>query len=179
MSGSASWQIATGHCFALDRSIARLAVLYGRELLGVRCHGHDLIDGGSRFALVGGPARAAMLQAMMDGRALTAGELMRRRKYHAADCGAHLNQLCQRSLPISVAAAGAAPTGYHRLGSPRSTAQCWKHDAGRGGTMTPRDRTGPHAIGHCARRARVTIILRDSSASALPVVPAAGFRRDR
>ena len=67
-------------------------------------------------ALVGEPARAAMLQALMDGRALTAGELAGVANITPQTASAHLNQLCVSGL-VSVLQQGRYR--YHRLATPQ------------------------------------------------------------
>jgi len=66
-------------------------------------------------ALVGDPARAAMLQALMDGRALTAGELAGVAGISAQTASGHLAQLAAGGL-IRVAKQGRRR--YHRLARP-------------------------------------------------------------
>jgi len=69
----------------------------------------------SRIAgLVGEPARTAMLFALMDGRALTAGELARSAGIGASSASAHLAQLVDAGV-LRVASTGRHR--YHRLAS--------------------------------------------------------------
>ena len=66
-------------------------------------------------ALAGDPARAAMLQALMDGRALTASELARTAGITAQTASSHLARLTASGL-LAVAKQGRHR--YHRLASP-------------------------------------------------------------
>jgi DNA-binding transcriptional ArsR family regulator len=66
-------------------------------------------------ALLGDPARAAMLGALMDGRALTAGELARASGITAQTASAHLARLTGAGL---LAAEKQGRHRYHRLASP-------------------------------------------------------------
>ena len=66
-------------------------------------------------ALAGDPARAAMLHALMDGRALTASELARVAGITAQTASSHLGRMTAIGL-ISVASQGRHR--YHRLASP-------------------------------------------------------------
>src|SRR5262249_1300293 len=66
-------------------------------------------------SLVGDPARAGMLHALMDGRALTASELARVAGITAQTASGHLARMTEVGLP------GGGNQGrhrYHRLGSP-------------------------------------------------------------
>ena len=63
-------------------------------------------------ALIGDPARAAMLHAVMDGRALTAGELARAAGVTAQTASSHLAQLNEAGL-LRVEKQGRHR--YHRL----------------------------------------------------------------
>ncbi len=65
--------------------------------------------------LVGDPARAAMLQALMDGRALTAAELARTAGITPQTASGHLSRLVAAGL-LRVEPQGRHR--YHRLGSP-------------------------------------------------------------
>lgn len=67
-------------------------------------------------ALVGDPARAAMLQALMDGRALTAGELAAAAGVAPQTASGHLGRLSEAGL---VAVARQGRHRYHRLGGPQ------------------------------------------------------------
>lgn len=89
-------------------------------------------------ALVGEPARAAMLQAMMDGRALTAGELAGVANITPQTASAHLGQLCSSGL-VSVMQQGRYR--YHRLASPQVAQLLESLMVVAAGTLTPR--TGP------------------------------------
>ncbi|WP_018259814.1 ArsR/SmtB family transcription factor [Methylobacterium sp. WSM2598] len=66
-------------------------------------------------ALIGDPARAAMMQALMDGRALTAGELAGVAGITPQTASGHLAQLTQAGL-LAVARQGRHR--YHRLAGP-------------------------------------------------------------
>lgn len=89
-------------------------------------------------ALVGEPARAAMLQAMMDGRALTAGELAGVANITPQTASAHLGQLCSSGL-VSVMQQGRYR--YHRVASPQVAQLLESLMVVAAGTLTPR--TGP------------------------------------
>jgi DNA-binding transcriptional ArsR family regulator/ribosomal protein S19E (S16A) len=65
--------------------------------------------------LVGEPARAAMMVALMDGRALTAGELAAAAGIGAASASAHLAQLREAGL---LAGTSQGRHRYYRLASP-------------------------------------------------------------
>jgi DNA-binding transcriptional ArsR family regulator len=91
-------------------------------------------------ALVGEPARAAMLQALMDGRALTAGELAGVANITPQTASAHLNQLCVSGL-VSVLQQGRYR--YHRLATPQVAQLLESLMLVAAGTLTPRTRTGP------------------------------------
>lgn len=91
-------------------------------------------------SLVGEPARAAMLQAMMDGRALTAGELAGVANITPQTASAHLNQLCVSGL-VSVLQQGRYR--YHRLATPQVAHLLESLMLVAAGTLTPRTRTGP------------------------------------
>jgi DNA-binding transcriptional ArsR family regulator len=92
-------------------------------------------------SLVGEPARAAMLQAMMDGRALTAGELAGTANITPQTASAHLNQLCARGL-VSVVQQGRYR--YHRLATPQVAQLLESLMLVAAGTLTPR--TGPRDV---------------------------------
>src|SRR3954469_25567138 len=66
-------------------------------------------------ALVGDPGRAAMLMALMDGRALTAGELARAAGITPQTASGHLGRLSQAGL---LAAHRQGRHHYHALASP-------------------------------------------------------------
>jgi DNA-binding transcriptional ArsR family regulator len=70
-------------------------------------------------ALLGHPARAAMLAALADGRALPAGELARRARIAPATATAHLRQLVDGGL-VSVRSQGRHR--YHELAGPNVAA---------------------------------------------------------
>jgi DNA-binding transcriptional ArsR family regulator len=79
-------------------------------------------------ALSGDPARAAMLQALMDGRALTASELARVAGITPQTASGHLNRMTATG-PLSVEKRGGiATTGWQRHRSPGcSKASCrWR-----------------------------------------------------
>ncbi|HEX5994349.1 MAG TPA: winged helix-turn-helix domain-containing protein [Jiangellales bacterium] len=65
--------------------------------------------------LIGDPARAAMLDALMSGEALTSGELARAARVSAATASGHLSRLLAGGL-VEVVAAGRHR--YYRLASP-------------------------------------------------------------
>ena len=67
-------------------------------------------------ALVGDPARATMMSALLDGRALTASELARAARITPPTASAHLAKLTAAGL-LSVARSGRHR--YFRLASPR------------------------------------------------------------
>ena len=92
-------------------------------------------------SLVGEPARAAMLQAMMDGRALTAGELAGTANVTPQTASAHLNQLCASGL-VSVVQQGRYR--YHRLATPQVAQMLESLMLVAAGTLTPR--TGPRDV---------------------------------
>lgn len=94
-------------------------------------------------SLVGEPARAAMLQAMMDGRALTAGELAGVANITPQTASAHLNQLCASGL-VSVVQQGRYR--YHRLATPQVAQLLESLMLVAAGTLTPRIRTGPRDV---------------------------------
>src|ERR1700722_16090512 len=66
-------------------------------------------------ALVGDPARASMLMALMDGRALTASELARVAGIAPQTASGHLSRITAIGL-VSVERQGRHP--YHRLAAP-------------------------------------------------------------
>jgi DNA-binding transcriptional ArsR family regulator len=98
-------------------------------------------------ALVGEPARAAMLQAMMDGRALTAGELAGVANITPQTTSAHLNQLCDSGL---VAVLQQGRYRYHRLATPQVAQMLESLMLVAAGTLTPR--TGPRDVSLRAAR---------------------------
>ena len=91
-------------------------------------------------SLVGEPARAAMLQAMMDGRALTATELAFVANITPQTASSHLSQLCVSGL-VSVLQQGRYR--YHRLATPQVAQLLESLMLVAAGTLTPRTRTGP------------------------------------
>jgi DNA-binding transcriptional ArsR family regulator len=91
-------------------------------------------------ALVGEPARAAMLQAMMDGRALTATELASVAGITPQTASFHLGRLCASSL-VGVLQQGRHR--YHRLATPQVAQMLESVMLVAAGTLTPRTRTGP------------------------------------
>jgi len=91
-------------------------------------------------SLVGEPARAAMLQAMMDGRALTATELANVAGITPQTASSHLGQLCSSGL-VSMLQQGRHH--YHRLASPQVAQLLESLMLVAAGTLTPRTRTGP------------------------------------
>jgi len=90
--------------------------------------------------LVGEPARAAMLQAMMDGRALTATELAGVAGITPQTASFHLNRLCESGL-VGVLRQGRHR--YHRLASPQMAQLLESLMLVAAGTLAPRTRTGP------------------------------------
>jgi DNA-binding transcriptional ArsR family regulator len=92
-------------------------------------------------SLVGEPARAAMLQSMMDGRALTAGELAGVANITPQTASAHLGQLCASGL---VAVLQQGRYRYHRLASPQVAQMLESLMLVAAGTLTPR--TGPRDV---------------------------------
>jgi DNA-binding transcriptional ArsR family regulator len=92
--------------------------------------------------LVGEPARAAMLQALMDGRALTATELAGVAGVTPQTASFHLGRLCESGL-VSVLSQGRHR--YHRLAAPQVAHLLESLMLVAGGTLTPRTstRTGP------------------------------------
>ena len=91
-------------------------------------------------SLVGEPARAAMLQALMDGRALTATELAAVAGVTPQTASGHLGRLCSSGL-VGVLQQGRHR--YHRLATPQvaQLLECMMLVAA--GTLAPRVRTGP------------------------------------
>lgn len=89
-------------------------------------------------ALVGEPARAAMLQALMDGRALTAAELAGVAGITPQTASAHLARLCGSGL-VSVLRQGRHR--YHRLATPQVARMLESMMLVAAGTLAPR--TGP------------------------------------
>jgi DNA-binding transcriptional ArsR family regulator len=91
-------------------------------------------------SLVGEPARAAMLQAMMDGRALTATELAGVSGITPQTASFHLSRLCASGL------VGMIQQGrhhYHRLATPQVAQLLESLMLVAAGTLAPRTRTGP------------------------------------
>ena len=91
-------------------------------------------------ALIGDPARASMMQALMDGRALTAGELAATAGVAPQTASGHLGQLTSAGL-LSVHQQGRHR--YHKLASPQVAHLLESLMLVAAGTMTPRTRTGP------------------------------------
>jgi hypothetical protein len=81
-----------------------------------------------------------MLQAMMDGRALTAGELAGVANITPQTASAHLHQLCVSGL-VSVLQQGRYR--YHRLATPQVAQLLENLMLVAAGTLTPRTHTGP------------------------------------
>jgi len=94
-------------------------------------------------ALIGEPARAAMLQAMMDGRALTATELAGVANITPQTASSHLSQLCVSGL-VSVLQQGRFR--YHRLATPQVAQLLESLMLVAAGTLAPRTRTGPRDV---------------------------------
>jgi DNA-binding transcriptional ArsR family regulator len=91
-------------------------------------------------SLVGEPARTAMLQAMMDGRALTATELSGVAGITPQTASFHLSRLCASGL-VSVLQNGRHR--YHRLAAPQVAQLLESLMLVAEGTLAPRTRTGP------------------------------------
>jgi DNA-binding transcriptional ArsR family regulator len=91
-------------------------------------------------ALVGDPARASMLQALMDGRALTAGELAGTAGVAPQTASGHLAQLADAGL-VTVARQGRHR--YHRLATPLVARMLESVMLVAASTAAPRARTGP------------------------------------
>jgi DNA-binding transcriptional ArsR family regulator len=92
-------------------------------------------------SLVGEPARAAMLQAMMDGRALTATELAGVSGITPQTASFHLGRLCESGL-VGVLQQGRHR--YHRLATPQVAQLLESLMLVAAGTLAPRTtRTGP------------------------------------
>jgi DNA-binding transcriptional ArsR family regulator len=92
-------------------------------------------------SLVGEPARAAMLQAMMDGRALTATELAGVSGITPQTASFHLSRLCESGL-VGVLQQGRHR--YHRLATPQVAQLLESLMLVAAGTLAPRTtRTGP------------------------------------
>lgn len=94
-------------------------------------------------ALVGDPGRAAMLQALMDGRALTAGELARAANIAPQTASGHLARLTGAGL-VSVVQQGRHR--YHRLATPQVAQMLEGLMRVAAGALTPRARTGPRDV---------------------------------
>ena len=112
-------------------------------------------------SLVGEPARAAMLQALMDGRALTATELARVARITPQTASAHLSRLCGSGL-VGVLQQGRHR--YHRLATPQVAQLLESLMLVAAGTLAPRVHTGPRDAA-LRPRAPVTITSPGSSAS--------------
>jgi len=91
-------------------------------------------------ALAGDPARAAMLQAMMDGRAQTAAELAATAGITPQTASFHLGRLCASGL-VGVHQQGRHR--YHRLATPQVAQMLESLMLVAAGTLTPRTHTGP------------------------------------
>jgi DNA-binding transcriptional ArsR family regulator len=91
-------------------------------------------------SLVGEPARANMLQAMMDGRALTATELAGVAGITPQTASFHLSRLCESGL-VGVLQQGRHR--YHRLATPQVAQLLESLMLVAAGTLAPRTRTGP------------------------------------
>ncbi len=91
-------------------------------------------------SLIGEPARAAMLQAMMDGRALTATELAGVAGITPQTASFHLGRLRESGL-VGVLQQGRHR--YHRLASPQVAQLLESLMLVAVGTMAPRTRVGP------------------------------------
>lgn len=91
-------------------------------------------------ALVGDPTRVAMLQALMDGRALTASELAHVAGITPQTASGHLSQLTAASL-VSVARQGRHR--YHRLATPQVAQLLESMMLVAANAAGPRPRVGP------------------------------------
>lgn len=91
-------------------------------------------------ALVGDPTRAAMLQALMDGRALTAGELAQVAGVTPQTASGHLGQLAASAL---VAVSRQGRHRYHRLATPQVARMLESLMLVAAASTPPRARTGP------------------------------------
>lgn len=91
-------------------------------------------------ALVGDPARAAMLQSLMDGRALTAGELAGVAGVTSQTASGHLAQLAASAL---VAVSRQGRHRYHRLATPQVARMLESLMQVAAASAPPRARTGP------------------------------------
>lgn len=91
-------------------------------------------------ALVGDPARLAMLQALMDGRALTASELAQTAGITPQTASGHLAQLSAASL-VTVAKQGRHR--YHRLATPQVAQLLESLMLVASDAAGPKPRTGP------------------------------------
>jgi DNA-binding transcriptional ArsR family regulator len=91
-------------------------------------------------ALIGDPARACIMQALMDGRALTAGELAAVAGVTPQTASGHLGQLTSSGL-LTVRQQGRHR--YYSLASPQVAQLLESLMLVAAGTMTPRMRTGP------------------------------------
>ena len=91
-------------------------------------------------ALVGDPARVAMLQALMDGRALTASELAQAAGVTPQTASGHLAQLTAASL---VAATKQGRHRYHRLATPQVARLLESLMLVASDAAGPKPRTGP------------------------------------
>jgi len=98
-------------------------------------------------ALVGDPSRAAMLMALMDGRALTAGELARAAGVTAQTASGHLGRMLEAGL-LALEAQGRHR--YYRLASPAIVGML---EAMMVAAAPPSIRTGPRDA--AMRRARI------------------------
>ena len=136
--------------------------------------------------LIGEPARSAMLLALLDGRALAAGELARAAGIGAATASRHLAQLVEAGLLVPQAQ---GRHRYHRLASPQVAHALEALLQAAAGTPA-RPRTGPPdaslrlargCYDHLAGRLAVAmaghlveagaIALDDDSARPLPALP--------
>ena len=154
-------------------------------------------------ALIGDPARAAMLHAVMDGRALTAGELARAAGVTAQTASSHLAQLTEAGL-LCVEKQGRHR--YHRLATAEvarlieglmqvtaqwapvsigaSAARIWRGSSAPCSASTPWRRAGfAGARGHGRSRSRPAGSTRSGRYSepscTLRLRPAAAARTDR
>ena len=121
----------------------------------------------ARFAevasLAGGPARAGMLHALMDGRALTASELARVAGITPQTASGHLARMTAAGL-VQVEKQGRHR--YHRLASQAVAQMIESIMQVASGVAAMRPAPQPaRAMQHCGQRGLVTTILPANSAS--------------
>src|SRR3954454_20204725 len=91
-------------------------------------------------ALIGDPTRASMLQALMEGRALTGAELAGVARVSSQTASGHLAELTTTGL-VTVARQGRHR--YHRLATPLVARMLSSVMLVAANTAAPRARTGP------------------------------------